>query len=79
MSKKRTLNARLCEACEKRGWKRVMNARTSKYDVFERPAGPVVNPFIYVGCNGALRTGRTMTSSCSNDPLRTRLLAEVPE
>ena len=65
-----TLREQLIAALEKRGLNQV-DAKTTKYAVFNRPKGG----FYYVGDRGALRYGLTVAGSlAASDSYKTKLL-----
>jgi hypothetical protein len=76
---KRTLRARLIEALETRGCKRVEH-RTTKYTVLEKLESMTGGRFYFVGKSGSLRTGKTVSTSASLKglPVYLKLLEEVP-
>ena len=73
---KQTIAQRLIAVLEKHGCERV-TARTNKYTVLTRPAKP--GNFYFVGKAGALRTGKTVSSSISIENTKVRLLREAEE
>lgn len=63
---------RLVASLTKRGAKPTTEIRTSKYTVLTRPGK--LGHFYFVGPNGALRAGRTISTSISLGALRISLL-----
>lgn len=54
-----TLHDKLIATAEAIGLVKTANARTAKYDVYDRPKGG----FYYIGRHGCLRYGRTVRDS----------------
>lgn len=71
---KTTLQQRLVDALVATGRGTIVPSRSRKYITLERPD----KSFFYVGRNGALRFGRTVTDSvAAPEDFKQRLLAET--
>ena len=71
---KTTLQQRLVDALVATGRGTIVPSRSRKYITLERPD----KSFFYVGRNGALRFGRTVTDSvAAPEDFKRRLLAET--
>ncbi|QNT69131.1 hypothetical protein [Defluviicoccus vanus] len=71
---KTTLQQRLVDALVATGRGTIVPSRSRKYITLERPD----RSFFYVGRNGALRFGRTVTDSvAAPEDFKRRLLAET--